>query len=214
MAFNRNRLLTLAATRTVETMHTAVEELANVELQPSLDGVSQEVDTWLEEIKEVEHAETLAKAAELFPDLVKATVATAVQAGASKEDATKEGQRVALGQVRLLSRRAGEARILAAWLIAEANGASNDTCEAYRKASALRTSMDTVEADLEELCAATGKALIPCSYGKNGRPSATKASAPAIMALINLRHARKLCRSVKALKESVRDTAKAASAAA
>ena len=188
MAFNRTRLIAFTLAKTVETMHGAVEELASVPVQPSIDGCNAEVDAWLDEIKAVEKTDFIAKAQASF-------------AGLTEADAVKSARR--------LTRRSAEARLQAQWLIAKATGCEASKNEACRKAASMRTSLNEIETDLARLCAQAGLSMIACGTTEKGRLAKAKSSPAPIMALEALRNARKAVAELAALRAAHETKSKA-----
>lgn len=171
MTWNRTRLASFVAVKTVETMHAHVSELTHADKQESVDGVNAELESMLAEIRQDEISEQLTQAQAMFSDAPSAPDALVLK--------------------RRLARRASEARLLAQWLVAEAAGESADTCEAYRRASCMRVSVSEVESDLHNLCQQANLHMIPCET-RHGKLVKQKSSPAQILALENLRHAHKI----------------------
>jgi hypothetical protein len=93
---------------------------------------------------------------------------------------------------RLLMKRAGEAKLITAYICAEVKHGSDAAkrCEGFRKVAGMRTAWSTVEQDLAELIGKSNLGgLVKCETNDKGKLAKAKATNAYAMALENLRNA-------------------------
>jgi hypothetical protein len=194
MAFNRTRLLQVFSAKAVKTTLDVVQagdeswdaemvSQAKAETESRIDGAAED---WLDEIKAADKAEFVSSAKAQFKSL----------------DADS-----AVKAKRQMSAWATRARIQAAWVIAEADGASEGACELYRKASSMRKSLDEIEANLSKLCRMAGLDMVRCETNDKGKLVKAKATPAPVLALEMLRRARSIVSKYEHASQGAKQTA-------
>lgn len=182
MPFTRKNIAERLASKTMEAIVTGSTELANwtdkdkAECKAEVDGL---VTEQLDQMKVEEREEFIAASLDMF---------------ASSLDDIKAEDRavVACKRRRLLAKRIGEAKLVAAYINAEIKHGTDAAarCEQFRKVATMRTAWSQIESDLVTLIKqANIPGLVGCKANEKGRLVKAKASHAASMALENLRNA-------------------------